>query len=115
MSGLDDCHLHANCTNTNGSFSCDCDPGYTGNGTSCEGKEKRCYWNRMNVSIFHKKTYCVNEVNIERRFVSMWPDIDECSVGTHGCHHGATCMNTMGSFTCACAIGYVSNGISCIG
>ena len=34
---LDDCHDQANCTNTPGSFSCACNTGWTGNGTSCQG------------------------------------------------------------------------------
>ena len=31
------CHKDAFCTNTNGSFSCACRPGYTGDGVSCGG------------------------------------------------------------------------------
>ena len=35
---LDDCHVNANCTNTEGSYNCTCQPpGYIGNGTFCEG------------------------------------------------------------------------------
>ena len=32
------CHESAICTNTNGSFTCQCQNGYTGNGTTCNGK-----------------------------------------------------------------------------
>ena len=32
------CHENAICTNTNGSFTCQCESGYTGNGTTCNGK-----------------------------------------------------------------------------
>ena len=32
------CHENAICTNTNGSFTCLCESGYTGNGTACTGK-----------------------------------------------------------------------------
>jgi len=31
------CDVEANCTNTNGSFSCMCNIGYAGNGFSCIG------------------------------------------------------------------------------
>ena len=31
-------HENANCTNTNGSHVCDCQPGYTGNGQNCTGE-----------------------------------------------------------------------------
>ncbi|MCP4482167.1 MAG: hypothetical protein GY817_05155 [bacterium] len=33
-----DCDSNAACTNTAGSFTCACNTGYTGNGTSCSGK-----------------------------------------------------------------------------
>ena len=32
------CDANAACTNTEGSFTCACNTGYTGNGTSCSGK-----------------------------------------------------------------------------
>ena len=32
------CHENAICTNTNGSFTCQCQNGYTGNGITCNGK-----------------------------------------------------------------------------
>ena len=32
------CHESALCTNTNGSFTCQCQNGYIGNGTTCNGK-----------------------------------------------------------------------------
>ena len=32
------CDYNANCTNNDGSFSCTCRIGYTGNGFTCEGK-----------------------------------------------------------------------------
>ena len=35
--GSDDCHDNATCTDTDGSYNCTCNPGYSGNGTYCEG------------------------------------------------------------------------------
>ena len=42
-------------------------------------------------------------------------DIDECAIGTDNCDSRAICTNTVGSFTCACRVGYDGNGIFCSG
>ena len=34
----DNCHENANCTNTEGSYTCSCNPGYTGDGVTCTSK-----------------------------------------------------------------------------
>ena len=36
--GEDNCHENAQCTNTEGSFTCSCNPGYTGDGVNCTSK-----------------------------------------------------------------------------
>ncbi len=41
-----DCDEHAICTNVLGSFECSCKNGYTGNGSSCEGKSSDI-WSRL--------------------------------------------------------------------
>ena len=35
----DVCHQNATCTNTVGSHTCSCKPGFSGNGTDCQGNE----------------------------------------------------------------------------
>ena len=36
--GTENCIENAYCTNTNGSYTCSCSLGYTGNGTFCNGR-----------------------------------------------------------------------------
>ena len=36
--------------------------------------------------------------------------MDECTEGTDDCVDDATCMNTVGSFTCTCPPGYSGDG-----
>ena len=36
-------------------------------------------------------------------------DINECTTDTHGCENGATCLNTDGSYTCTCVMGWTSD------
>ena len=45
----DDCHHNATCLNTDGSYTCSCNPGYTGDGrTNCERLiTSKQYWNWM--------------------------------------------------------------------
>lgn len=35
---IDNCNANADCTNTDGSFYCACQTGYTGDGHNCEGR-----------------------------------------------------------------------------
>lgn len=38
------CHSNADCTNTDGSFMCMCNYGYTGDGTNCTSKVSVLLW-----------------------------------------------------------------------
>ena len=40
-------------------------------------------------------------------------DIDECSVGSHSCDVNAQCTDTVGSYTCACNVGFSGDGETC--
>ena len=38
MTNAHDCHSNASCTDTDGSFTCMCNDGFEGNGTTCTSK-----------------------------------------------------------------------------
>ena len=40
------------------------------------------------------------------------PDINECAKNTTVCDSRAICINTIGSFTCSCQVGYTGDGRS---
>ena len=44
-----------------------------------------------------------------------YPDVNECTDGTHNCDSNAACTNTNGAFTCSCNSGYIGDGTSCSG
>ena len=89
-----------NCTNTVGSYACSCDIGFQLNedGLHCDGQTKLSL-----ISILATNKFLLS-------------DIDECYERIDECEH--ECVNTNGSYTCACRIGYrllTSDGYSCTG
>jgi hypothetical protein len=85
------CHENAECTNKAGSFACECKSGYEGDGTTC-------------------KPGCKDGFFLGGNDQDMCLDKDECMNGDHDCLWNADCMNTEGSFTCACKSGYKGDG-----
>ena len=91
----DNCDAYATCTNTVGNFTCTCNPGYEGDGITCDGKYNP-HMLDSNSNVTH-------------------PDIDECTDDADNCDAYATCTNTVGNFTCACNSGFTGNGTTCTG
>jgi hypothetical protein len=114
--GTDSCHPRASCTNTQGSFTCQCDPGFSGNGVLCSDIDE-CGAGFDDCDVY---ATCTNTLGSYACACNTgWTgdgrscvDIDECVGGACDVH--ATCTNTPGSYTCACNAGWTGDGWSCV-
>ena len=99
--GSDSCHDNATCHNTQGSYSCSCNTGFTGNGFSCTSK---FFYFPMITDVARQPTFPVPN-----------SDVDECLSNNGGCNHN--CHDSDGSYTCTCNNGYLlgSDGRTCEG
>ena len=99
--GTDNCQQ--TCTNTDGSFTCDCDTGFrlATDGHNCNGQSVLSHTGEL--TLWHNPV------------PNTYTDINECAEDTHNC--AQECTNTIGSFTCDCNTGYrlASDGHSCNG
>jgi cysteine-rich repeat protein len=107
----DNCDASAKCKNTKGSFTCACDPGFSGDGVSCKAgcgdgtlvAPEACD-DKNTATMDGCDANCV----IEPGFTCMGAgpmscvDIDECATNKDNCNDKETCKNTKGSFQCAC-------------
>ena len=95
--GTNGCSKNATCRDTIGSYTCSCNPGFSGDGFNCNGK---------------KNNYSINDLKI----FFVWTDIDECSTGNNNCARApnGTCTNTIGSYNCSCNPGYTGDGRTCV-
>ena len=117
MAELHNCDANAKCTNSAGSFSCACKTGFSGNGTACTGE---IYY--FIDSLFRPSSsftqiifsFCISYKFLCVSFLYLL-DINECTSGTQNCDANAACTNTVGSFSCACNVGYVGSGTKCVG
>ena len=46
------CDDNATCTNIDGTYNCSCDPGFTGNGTVCEGNTADIALTRVSLAVY---------------------------------------------------------------
>ncbi|XP_046293349.1 adhesion G protein-coupled receptor E2 isoform X3 [Marmota monax] len=115
------CKGRSTCTNTQGSYTCQCLPGFEINPedpklctdvNECTSGQNPC----------HKSTHCLNQVGgYQCRCRPGWKpvpgfpngpnntvceDVDECSSGQHQCHQSTICTNTLGSYQCHCRPGW---------
>uniref|UniRef100_A0A0G4HN54 EGF-like domain-containing protein n=1 Tax=Chromera velia CCMP2878 TaxID=1169474 RepID=A0A0G4HN54_9ALVE len=125
----DDCSEKASCSNTDGSFQCECPLGWhwedpdAAPGTTCSSlvgdgiiapPDETCddgnadsYDGCSATGVPEPGFDCVVEG-------ALCENIDECTTATSPlCHSLATCLDTVGSFTCTCNFGYRGDGQTC--
>ena len=81
------------CTDTEGSFLCSCNTGYTGDGLDCRGQ------------LLMLQLYLFT-------IISHSADINECG-DDNSCGENAECVNSLGSYSCACLPGFTGDGMTC--
>uniref|UniRef100_A0A803VCW3 Fibrillin 3 n=1 Tax=Ficedula albicollis TaxID=59894 RepID=A0A803VCW3_FICAL len=104
--------LHGECENTKGSFICHCQLGYfvkkgttgcTGGSSAHLGEPGVHRWELSTPGVRQALTGCCCPC----------PDLDECATEEHKCNLNANCVNTPGSYRCACRDGFNGDGFSC--
>jgi cysteine-rich repeat protein len=115
----DNCDANAACTNTAGSFTCECNDGYSGNGVTCTD-ENECDLNTDNCDA---NATCTNTAGsftcdcndgYSGNGVTCTSDaVNECDLNTDNCDANATCTDTEEGFLCTCNAGYEGNGVTC--
>ena len=115
--GTDNCASDAACVDTDGSFTCTCNSGFEGDGTTCTDIDE-CSASTDNCASdatcanTHGSFTCTCNSGFEGIGIYCH-DIDECSASADNCASDATCANTDGSFTCTCNSGFEGDGITC--
>ena len=124
------CDANATCSNTDGSFTCECNDYYTGSGTECTfcNSATSCGADCTHCPV--QSPYCKDNGNSTSQCIECLTsldcssgyecngegscvDIDECSSGTDNCDENADCNNTTGSFYCTCKANYSGDGVTC--
>ncbi|KAL4229260.1 Mucin-4 [Mactra antiquata] len=118
------CPHNATCTNTYGSYECNCDIGFTEDGNNlCQACSSDTFGNNcgsncdcVNSNTINPGQSC-DHVTGTCQCTTFWTgtrcqtDVDECVLGTSNCDAIANqgCHNTEGGFQCSCLVGYSSN------
>jgi hypothetical protein len=113
----DRCSNDATCAEqADGSFTCMCNTGYSGDGVSCIDVDECAGANPCDPNARCTNTpgsfTCACQQGFSGDGFSC-SDIDECSIGADNCDPNATCSNLAGTFSCSCDAGYTGSGTSC--
>ena len=101
------CHTKAICNDTQGSYHCNCELGYIGNGSFCENVDEcsnsshKCHQNASCVDTDGSYACFCNKGYTGEGYFCV--DIDECN-STNSCSKHASCVNNEGSYSCYCKV-----------
>ena len=110
------CDVNASCEPVDGVRQCVCEPGFTGDGLTCDDIDEcadaaiTCAADATCVNSPGSFMCACNPGFSGDGFTCV--DIDECADGSAGCAADATCTNLPGSFECACPDGFEGDGRS---
>ena len=107
------CDKNAICSNTVGSFKCECSTNYFGNGLYCvEGQcnDVNCPENEKCVSPNSIECECIEGYSFNQFMTCT--DIDECLL-PNACDINAECTNAESSYSCKCKPGLIGDGKTC--
>ena len=93
-----DCNKYATCSNTHGSYVCNCARGYYGTGFSCfpgNCPDENCPENQQCISETTTGCECKDGFLLDSTYCV---DYDECQETR--CDENSDCLNTIGSYTC---------------
>ncbi|XP_052048039.1 adhesion G protein-coupled receptor E1 isoform X1 [Apodemus sylvaticus] len=111
------CPKYANCSNSVGSYSCTCQPGFVLNGSTCEDEDECVHSVCPEHATCHNTLgsyYCVCDSGLEssgggptfQGLEESCEDVDECSRNSSLCGPTFICINTLGSYSCSCPPGF---------
>jgi len=112
------CARHSLCTDTDGSYTCACNGGWSGDGMS-QGSGCRdiddCASNPCDFGACTDQGAKAYTCECQEGFTDFNCDFDinECYLKTHNCHVDARCVNMPGGFFCRCLSGWEGDGLTC--
>ena len=111
------CHVDADCMMTgDGTYSCNCKTGFTGNGVSCTNDNECVSTNNCDANADCTDTSGSYVCNCRSGYVGdgiSCANVNECDLNYDNCHANAVCNDNLGSFSCSCNTGYVGDGVTC--
>ncbi len=107
------CAADSRCVIEAGAAMCECRPGFTGDGQTCEEVIVNC----DTADTCDSNAQCLDG---RCRCNDGWEgdgatctDVDECGFGEANCDDNATCTNTEGTYSCSCMTGFDGDGTTC--